>query len=90
MDMSYGASFPACENHAEQNRQSNSMKQYFECHTVLIGAVLNLTVPLTENKVAENGVIVGFSLIEEGIRTIDFTWSLLLLRFNSISFDFPL
>lgn len=66
------------------------MKQYFECYTVLIGAVLNLTVPLTENRVAENGVIVGFSLIEEAIRTIDFTWSLLLLRFNSISFDFPL
>lgn len=66
------------------------MKQYFECYTVLIGAVLNLTFPLTENKVAENGVIVGFSLIEEAIRTIDFTWSLLLLRFNSISFDFPL
>lgn len=66
------------------------MKQYFECYTVLIGAVLNLTVPLTENKVAENGVIVGFSLIEEAIRTIDFTWSLLLLRFNSISLDFPL
>lgn len=66
------------------------MKQYFDCYTVLIGAVLNLTVPLTENKVAENGVIVGFSLIEEAIRTIDFTWSLLLLRFNSISLDFPL
>lgn len=88
--MSHDASFSPCENHAEQNRQSNSMKQYFECHTVLTGAVLNITVPLTENKVAENGVIVGFSLIEEAIQTIDFTWNLLLLRFNSISFDFPL
>lgn len=41
---------------------------------------MNLTDPLTENKVAENGVRVGFSLIEEAIRTIDFTWSLLLLN----------
>lgn len=88
--MSHDASFSACENHAEQKRQSNSIKQYFECHTVLIGAVLNLTIPLTENKVAENGVIVGFGLIEEAIQTINFTWSLLLLRFKSISFDFPL
>lgn len=88
--MSHDASFSACENHAKQKRQSDSMKQYFECHTVLIGAVLNLTIPVNENKAAEIGVIVGFSLIEEAIRTIDFTWSLLLLRFNSISFDFPL
>lgn len=57
-------------------------------HTVLIGAGLNLIISLTENKAAESGVIVGFSLTEEAIRTIDLTWSLLLLRCYSISFDF--
>ena len=43
-----------------------------------------------ENKVAENGVLVGFNLIGEALRMISFTWSLLLLRFDSISFDFTL
>lgn len=89
--MSHEANFRGCKNHAKQNTDSPTVwKQYFECHTVLIGAVLNLIISLIENKVAENGVIVGFSLIEETIRIINFTWSLLLLRLDSISFDFTL
>ena len=61
--MSYEANFGACKNHAKQNTDSLTVwKWYFECPTVLIGAMLNLIISLTENKVAENGVIVGFSL----------------------------
>lgn len=89
--MSHEANFRANKSNAKQNADNLTVwKQYSECHIVLIGAVLNLIISLTENKVAENGVIVGFSLIEEAIRMIGFTWRLLLLRFDYISLDFTL
>lgn len=91
LGMSHEANFRANKSNAKQNADNLTVwKQYSECHIVLIGAVLNLIISLTENKVAENGVIVGFSLIEEAIRMIGFTWRLLLLRFDYISLDFTL
>lgn len=89
--MSHEANFRANKSNAKQTTDNLTVwKQYSECHIVLIGAVLNFIISLTENKVAENGVIVVFSLIEEAIRMIGFTWRLLLLRFDYISLDFTL
>lgn len=48
-------------------------KGHFECYTVPIGGVMNLVIPLSENKVVENGAIVVFSLTGEAIGMTHFT-----------------
>lgn len=65
-------------------------KGHFECYTVPIEDVLNLVIPLTENKVAGNVFIVVFSLTGEAIGMTHFTSSLLLLRLDSVYFNFTL
>lgn len=69
---SYETNFRACKNSGGGGKLT-VCKGHFERYTVPIGGVLNLVIPLSENKVAGNGSIVVFSFTGEAIGMTHFT-----------------